>query len=76
MGSTHAQRLVVQKLMQVSPIYSHNSTCQAPGTVSNVGDVAVNETDKDLSPNGADILGGSTSWQHMQTQHKHTMAHT
>ena len=71
MGSTQAQCLVVQKLMQVPSIYSHNkhflSTCQAPGTVSNVGDAAVNETDKDLSPNGADILGSLASWQHMQT---------
>ena len=54
MGSTQAQHLVVQKLMKVSSIYSNNkhflSTCQAPGIVSNVGYVAVNETEKDLSP--------------------------
>ena len=42
----------------------------------NVGDAAVNETDKDLSPNEADILGGLASWKHMQTQHKYTLAHT
>ena len=41
MGSTQSQGLVVQKLMQVSSIYSHNkhflSACQAAGIVSMLG---------------------------------------